>query len=144
MTRPGKIALGAVTVYPILYMFAFFAFVFGMMFVLPGRQSGPFGGGGGARPDIFGYFAVLMVFHFLTILTMFGLLAFYVAHVIRNEAIKNEMKILWAVVVLMAGPLGMCVYWYMNIWKETPLSPPSPAPDRPRKHPDLERPPSSI
>ena len=136
MKTPAKIALGAATVYPIVYMFAFFAFVFGMMFVLPGKQSGPFSGeGGGARPDIFGYFAVLMVFHFLTILAMFGLLAFYVVHVIRNEAIKNEMKILWAVVVLMAGPVGMCVYWYINIWKDPLLSPPL----RPEGA-DLERP----
>lgn len=117
MTRSMKLLLGAATIWPVIYMFLFVAFVFGMIFL-----SNP---GGDPNPDlgpIFGFgFLFIMVIHFLTIFLMFGLTVYYIIHVIKNERMKSDTKAVWAVLFFFMGVLAQPVYWYLHIWKAPQL-----------------------
>ena len=104
MNRTVKIALGLATVWPLVYMFVFFAFVLGMLFSIQ-QHAAP--ANGGMPPSFIGLFAL----HFLTMLWVIALTGFYIVHVVRNERIPKDQKVLWVLVVFLGGFIGMPVYW---------------------------------
>jgi hypothetical protein len=113
MSKWAKIALGLATLWPILYVFVFIAFVFSMMFYFSSFEPGP---ADHQEPPVW-FFAVFAL-HFLTIIWVFGLLAFYIVNVFRNDRVEKDKKVLWAVVLFFGNTLAMPVYWYLYIWRE--------------------------
>jgi hypothetical protein len=118
MKKPAKIALAVVSVWPFIWIIIFFIVIFGSMFFL---SSTPKSGGEGHGMPL-----VIMLFfagHFLTMLLMFGLTAFYIVYLFRTDRIVQDKKALWAVVLFMGNILAFPVFWYLYIWKEPqPLS----------------------
>jgi hypothetical protein len=114
MTRSTKILLGAASIWPIVYMFIFFIFVFGLMFM---SNAGPVDPGGFEAAFGFGIIALFIV-HFLTIFLTLGLTVFYIIHAIKNEAINSDMKAVWAVLFFFGGMIAEPIYWYLHIWKD--------------------------
>jgi hypothetical protein len=111
MRIPRSVALliGVATVWPIVYMFIF------MSFALTSFLSSAHGGSGtGPMESFFGY---IFVAHLGTMLLMLGLMGFYLVHVFRNAAFKDERRVLWAILVFVGGPLGMSVYWWLYVWR---------------------------
>lgn len=101
MTNSTKLALFAATLSPFLLIFACIAIIF-------------LAGG-----NFFSYFFTAAI---LNMLISLALTVFYIVHVMKSEDLKSEMKAVWAIVVLFAGPIGMAIYWYLNIWNEPPAS----------------------
>jgi len=110
MKQSTKILLGIATIWPLIYMFLFMAFVFGMIFLSgnPDSVMGPAFGGG-----IF----LVFVVHFLTIILGLGMTVYYIIHAIKNESLESNMKAMWAVLFFFAGMIAQPIYWYLNIWK---------------------------
>jgi hypothetical protein len=48
---------------------------------------------------------------------MFALMAFYIVHVFKNPALKDDRRALWAVVLFMGLPFSAPVYWWLFIWR---------------------------
>jgi hypothetical protein len=46
----------------------------------------------------------------------FGLLVFYIIHVINSKTDNNE-KILWMFFFITCSILAFPIYWYMRVWK---------------------------
>ncbi len=115
MSRAGKIALAAATVWPFAYMIIFFASVFGMVFFF--SSAGPEAAGRQQEPPV-GWFMALFALHFLTMLWVMGLMVFYIVDVFRNDRVEKDKKVLWAVVLFLGNMLAMPVYWYLYIWRE--------------------------
>jgi len=46
----------------------------------------------------------------------FGLLVYYIVHVI-NSKIDNNEKILWMFFFITCSILAFPIYWYMRVWK---------------------------
>lgn len=117
----SKLALLAATLVPVVYVIGFGVLAFSMFSSFSGGHGpfggGPFSGGSVARHDPRDIFPFIFMANFFIIIYSFGLIAFYIVHLVRSEAIKSEMKAVWAIIVFMAGPIGMLIYWYMNIWK---------------------------
>ena len=111
MKKPAKILLGIATLWPLLYMFIFFALIFSQVFFM--SQMGEPSHDG---PPTF--FIVLMSLHFLTMLWIFGLLIIYIINVFKNERVDKDKKALWAVVLFLGNMFAMPVYWYLYIWRE--------------------------
>jgi ABC-type polysaccharide/polyol phosphate export permease len=109
MSKGNKFLLAAATVWPILYFFIFIGAAFSMMIFSEGEAGWLWG--------------LILPLHLLTMLLMFGLTAFYIVNVFRNDRIKNDMKALWAVVLFMGNFIAMPIYWYLYIWKD-------PSPDK--------------
>ena len=113
MKKPAKIALAIASVWPLIWMMIFFSAIFGMMFW---SSSHPKGGDGGRGMPL----AVMLFFggHFLTMLLMFGLTAFYIVYLFRTDRIAQDKKALWAIVLFMGNILAFPIFWYLYIWKE--------------------------
>jgi len=113
MEKPGKVALGAATLWPFLYMVIFFGFIFSSILFLPGD------GGPGGFPAAF---AVLFALHIFTMLLIMGLSIFYIVDVFRNNRVDKDKKALWAVVIFLGNMIAMPIYWYLYIWKEAAVA----------------------
>ena len=116
MKRSTKIWLGAATLWPVLYMFLFFAFVLGMMILAPQ----PSGGDSVTLPPEFGI-AIIGIFflHFVTIFMMLGLMVYYIVHAVKNESLNTDMRAVWAVLFFFMGMFAQPIYWYLYIWKSS-------------------------
>jgi phosphatidylglycerophosphate synthase len=113
MKKPAKIALAVVSIWPFIWIIIFVAFMFGMMFVFSSAAKG--GGREHGMP-----LAMMLFFggHFLTMLLMFGLTAFYIVYLFRTDRIAQDKKALWAIVLFMGNIIAFPVFWYLYIWKE--------------------------
>jgi hypothetical protein len=116
MKKFTKILLAIATVWPFLYMVLFVLFAFFSVFFMP-RSGSPEGGG---IPDLF---LIIFPLHLLTMLLIMGLMVFYIVNIFRNDRVEKDKKVLWAVVLFMAGMFAMPVYWYLYIWREEKESP---------------------
>ena len=110
MQKSTKVLLGIASLWPIVYMFLFFVFVFSMAF--------GFSRGGGSEPGIQPMMAVVFGLHLLTMLLIMALTVFYIVNVFRNERVEKDKKALWAIVIFMGNAIAMPIYWYLYFWKE--------------------------
>lgn len=106
MNKTKAIMLAAFTIWPIAYMFVFMASIAGSFFFMRS--------GSNQMPR---FFDIIFALHFLTMLEIFGLLIYYVLHLFKTDAIAQDKKALWAVVLIMGNAISMPVYWYLYIWK---------------------------
>jgi hypothetical protein len=111
MKKSSKILLGIATIWPLIYMVLFIGFIFLTLFLTGG--GGPSQGGG-----LPGFFLVIFVLHFLTILWIWALIAFYIFNVFKNDRVEKDKKVLWAVVLFMGNVIAMPIYWYLYIWPD--------------------------
>ncbi|MHB0970999.1 MAG: hypothetical protein ACYC7A_10465 [Thermoanaerobaculia bacterium] len=100
-----KILVAVLTVLPLIYMALFFVGFFLSMSSDPGDSV------------VFDHFPIFMVVHFSVILLMFALLIFYVVFLFKTDAVRTDMKALWAVVLFFGGPIAMPVFWYLYVWR---------------------------
>ncbi len=109
-----KILLGIATIWPPIYILLFVVGMFGMILLSAGAP-------GDAAPPIFAVgFIVIFILHVVTILGALGLTIFYIVHVVKNEALEGNMKIVWILLFFFAGMFAEPVYWYLQIWKAQP------------------------
>ena len=107
--KPAKIIVGLLTLWPLLYIFVFFAFMFTMVFTIPHQTTGQ----GVPAP-----FVVIFALHLFTIFFMFGLVAFYIYYLFKTDRVPQDKKALWAVVLFLGNMIAMPVFWYLYIWRE--------------------------
>ena len=118
MSKPVKILLAAATLWPLLYLFGFIAFVFFSIFA--DFQRGP--GASHEPPGGFPGFMVLFALHAMTMLWIMALMAVYLIHLFKTDRVPNDKKALWAICIFMGSFFAMPVYWYLNIWRDEPLT----------------------
>jgi|SRR5687768_13979739 len=107
VSRPLAAVLGLVTLWPPVYFVAFIGFMFTTVF----------------WPEPQGFdrvFEAVFVAHLLTMLIIMGLLAFYVVHLFKNETLRDDRRVLWAVVLFMGNVFAFPVYWYLHVWQAPP------------------------
>jgi hypothetical protein len=127
MKKSNRILLGIATVWPFIYIALFMGSMFLSLFLTRGGASG------GGAPEGRGlpiFFVLIFALHFLTILWIWALIAFYIYNVFKNDRVEKDKKVLWAVVLFMGNIMAMPVYWYLYIWRDDES--PSSASDAPR------------
>jgi hypothetical protein len=111
MTKPKALILGIFTAWPILYMFLFMGTIFSQIIMMDfGTKQAA-----GELPIIM---KIIFPLHFLTMIWIFVLLAVYIRHIFKTDAIPQDKKALWAVVIFLGNMIAMPVYWYLYIWKK--------------------------
>lgn len=60
----------------------------------------------------------LLPYMFLIVLLCIGLFIFYLVHIIQNQRIDNEKRILWITVLVMLYGIAMPIYWFVHIWQD--------------------------
>jgi hypothetical protein len=113
--RPAKILVGALSLWPLVYMFVFIAFMFGMVFFIDQAASN-----GSHQQGPPAAFMLLFAVHMGTILMMFGLIAFYMVYLFKSDRVAQDKKALWAVVLFLGGMIAMPVFFYLYIWPDAP------------------------
>ena len=119
MSRSTKIVLGVLTVLPTLMLFGLLAIVFGMLFGVYSDLSVH------TEPNeellVGNMFYIIGLSIGLGTLS-FAMLVYYIVHVITNKKIDNNIQVVWILILLFTSPIGSMVYWYVNIWREQPVS----------------------
>jgi hypothetical protein len=116
MKKSTKVLLGIATIWPLIYLMLFIAFMLSLFFLMSSGAPAPGETGGeGALPILP---ILLFSLHSLTILWVWALIAFYVVNVFKNDRVDKDKKALWAVVLFMGHMIAMPIYWYLYIWRE--------------------------
>jgi hypothetical protein len=106
--KPLAILIGLFTIWPVIYLLLFMIFFVVMAFTIfhhaPQHQPDP------------GFFPYIVIPHVGTMLLMFALMVFYIVHVFKNAALKDDRRVLWAVVLFMGLPFSAPIYWWLFIW----------------------------
>jgi hypothetical protein len=114
ISKPIKILVGLGTIWYALYPLLFLAvwlFMFSSFF-LPITFEG-------SEPPFFmlPFFAIFPL-HLFTMLLGFGLMAFYLVHVIRDRRGSETVRIILGVGCFFMPYLAMPVYYYIFIWRD--------------------------
>ena len=114
LNKPAKLLVGALSLWPFLYLFLFFGFIATMFFWI-GRSGGASEHPSG--PPI----AILLLFvaHFATILLTFGLIAFYMVYLFKTDRVEQDKRALWAVVLFLGNMVAMPVFFFLYIWPDS-------------------------
>lgn len=112
MTKSGRSVLGFFTILPIFLTFTCFLV---MAFIL---KDAILNGEHPTMPisiiaDVFWMLIIVLTVGIIS----FGLLVYYILHVLNNIEIDNNEKIVWIIAFLLGNILIFPVYWYMRIWK---------------------------
>jgi len=114
LSRPLKLTIGALTIWPLAYMFLFFAFVAGTMLWMSLVPKG----GPPHSPGVPVAFLVVFAAHFATILLTFGLIAFYIVYLFKTDRVQQDKKALWAAVLFLGGFVAMPVFFFLYVWPD--------------------------
>jgi hypothetical protein len=113
MNKPAKIALAVASVWPFVWMFIFMMFIFGMMFFMSSHSEMSDRHQRMPLPVM-----LLFAGHFLTMLFIFALTAFYIVYLFKTDRVPQDKKALWAVVLFFANIFAFPIFWYLYIWRE--------------------------
>ena len=107
MSKFKRALIGAVTIWPMVYVALFFSFVLSNIFSVF-HSSGtnvPFTG-----------LIPILILHFLTMILVVALMVGYVIHVFKNTRLTESKKTLWVIVLIFGNAIAMPIYWYLSIW----------------------------
>jgi hypothetical protein len=120
ISKPFRIVIGLGTLWYIAYPLLFIGgmlLTMGLMPFFAGNEnslnsSGPF--------IAFPFFGLIFPLHFCTIFLGFGLIAFYLIHVIKNTKADETIRIILALGNFFMPFISMPIYYYLYIWLENP------------------------
>lgn len=115
MSQTKKVVLAIFTVYPMIYILFFMIFMVSMTFSMFQGIEEP---GFGEMSMFFDGFPVIFIFHIITMFVSLALIIIYIVLVVKNEYIDQSMRIVWLLIIIFGGMIGMAVYWYLYVWKE--------------------------
>jgi hypothetical protein len=118
LTRSQKILVGFFTLWPPVYFMLFFCFI---LLTMGSIFLGAVSGTDSPVPFLapFGFIPLIFIFHFLTILVIWGLIAFYIIYLFKSDRIPQEKKVLWLVLMILLGLFTMPIFYYFYIWPES-------------------------
>jgi hypothetical protein len=115
ISKPFKILIGAATLWFAVYPFLFIGAMILSMGILPifARNVN--------SPDaFFPVFGLIFPLHFCTIFLAFGLMVFYLIHVIKNTKADETIRIVLGVGTYFLPFIAMPIYYYLYIWLDSP------------------------
>jgi len=107
-SKSTRILIGVLTVWPPVYFVLFMSFI-GLNFFLIDNASHK------APPNIDFFFKYLFPVHCLTMLISFALTAVYIVHAIKNDRIRQDMRVVWIIVLFMGNMFAFPVYWWIYL-----------------------------
>lgn len=118
MSKNSKLFLGIMTFLPLVFMGLY---MFSIVALLRNITDPSFH----EHPDAIAINIMpMMAYIGITALISIGLLIYYIIHISRNPKFKtgaqSNSMILWILIVLLTGFLGMLAYFIVEIWPEKP------------------------
>jgi len=106
LKRSTKILLGILSFWPFLFFILFFIGMFTMI-----GMSGP------DEPPT-ASFGLMMAGYFITIVSIYGMMIYYIVNVFMNNKLPSGKKALWAALLFLGNMMVIPFYWYFYIWCE--------------------------
>ena len=113
LNKPVKLLVGALSLWPFLYIFVFFGFI-ATSFLWMTRADG--GRERSSGPPL--AFLLLFAAHLATMLLIFALIAFYIVYLFKTDRVEQDKKALWAAVLFLGNMVAMPVFFYLYIWPD--------------------------
>jgi hypothetical protein len=113
VSRPLKVIVGALTIWPIVYMCLFIGFIVLSILAVsdsarvPARSDGP--------PL---WFAALMLGHLGTIAITVAVTTFYIVYLFKTDRVEQSHKALWGVALFMGGAIAQPIFFWLYVWPE--------------------------
>ena len=57
---------------------------------------------------------------FVSVIGVWGLVGFYICHMLRNKHVDKKESVLWCLMFFLTHLLAMSVYWCLYIWNHEP------------------------
>lgn len=117
MSKSRKILLGGLTLLPLFFLAGYFILFFRMVSRITnseyhGNEITAF------HQQMLPMFVVVGIFGLLSI----GLMVLYLVLIVNNPKFKlpaySSSKVVWILVILLAGTLGKIIYFFVEIWPE--------------------------
>lgn len=121
MSKSLKIILGIITLLPFVFMGGYFLWF--MSFFMRMSDNLEAGDPDAVPRLMFGNMGWMFLFLGMAILISFGLMIYYIVHVVNNKKIDSNERLVWILVFIFANMIGYPVYWYMRIWKGEDVQP---------------------
>ncbi len=102
LNKPLKLLIGLVTLWPPIYMVIFISFAFTAI----------------SNEDPDSEFKIIFALHFLTMAVTFALMIFYFVYLFKYAQIKQDSKIMWAILFFVGGLVTFPIFWYLYIWQK--------------------------
>jgi len=115
ISKPIKVLIGIATLWFAVYPVIFVGVIMISMGVLPLLANK-----GGSPDPFFPIFGLIFPVHFCTIFIGFGLMVFYLIHVIKNTKADETIRIILGVGCFFLSFVAMPIYYYLFIWLENP------------------------
>lgn len=107
--------MGALAFMPIIIGLASVAYMFTVFFPsLPFHEQTA----DGFPFQLFSRIAPFFIITLLSIVLQVSLIIYFCIHAFNNKAVKQEERVIWLVVFILAGSIAMPVYWILRIWPE--------------------------
>jgi hypothetical protein len=102
LSKPQKILLGILSIWPLVYI-VFFVIC---CFVMNGHTISHIS------------FNIIFVLHVLTMFLILAMIIFNIVHVLRTIKPPDDSRISWVIALLFGNMITNPVYWYLHIWRE--------------------------
>jgi hypothetical protein len=123
VSKPVKILVGFLTALAVLFPFViapvfmmFFMFSSGFPFFDPQSISNPYDFQKTMFPMMMVFYPLMMCFS----LVQLGLQIFYIIHEIKNKALNDTYRILFAIGTFLLPFVAMPIYFFVYLWKDKP------------------------
>lgn len=104
--RGFLLSLGALSLWPVIYVGLFFVFVIATM-----------GGGGAAFDQLF---PIVFAVHAATAVLGMILVIGYAVHALTDRRLPTQERLLWGILLFVGNILAVPAYWYLRVWKGSP------------------------
>ncbi len=117
LSRNQKLVIGAATLwttcYPFIFLLVWLAMFATIFFTAAARRESPLA--------LWSVLVCFMPFHLMTLALAMALTLFYWAHIIKNNAMSDALRIIFGVAIFWFGYLAMPIYFPVAVWRdETP------------------------
>jgi hypothetical protein len=120
MSTNKKILIGILSFLPLILFIGYFVLIFGFVFTMASNPAAA----ETASPETFiGSFIGIFAIMGLMILLTFGLLIYFILHIVNNSKLDDNERLVWILITVFLGFIAYPIYWYVKIWKDSPSDP---------------------
>lgn len=114
MTSNQKTLLGIASVLPLVGIIAYVGFF--LFFIFQISNSTRYGSSFDPSPEMFlSSFVGVFIILGLVLIASIALMVIFIINATQNPLVSSDMKILWILLLVLAGTVTFPIYWYLYI-----------------------------
>lgn len=106
MNKATKILLGIASLLPWIYIVYFIRFALKLLDATSVEESDAL-------------FNQMLIPHFSAMVLSLLLLAIFIIHIVKNNRLSETAKLFWGIVIVFGNLVGMPIYWFLHIWRDS-------------------------